>query len=77
MATKKATKAKVVEGGKDLLADLKAVGRKLEDAGRALMTTTEKTVKSAAEETLDMAEDAVAAAQKNLKKLRAALKKPS
>ena len=77
MATKKATKAKVVEGGKDLLTDLKAVGRKLEDAGRALMTTTEKTVKSAAEETLDMAEDAVAAAQKNLKKLRAALKKSS
>jgi hypothetical protein len=60
---------------KDLMEDLKAIGLKLEEAGRALATTAGKTVKTVAAETLDMAEDAIALAQKNLKKARAEMKK--
>jgi hypothetical protein len=60
---------------KELLKDLEAIGRKLEDVGRALVTTTGKTMKSAADETLQMAEDALISAQKNLKKVRAGMKK--
>ena len=40
---------------KDLLNDLKTIGRNLEDVGRALVSTTGRTVRSAAEETLDRA----------------------
>jgi len=60
---------------KELMNDLKAIGLKLEEVGRALATTAGKTVKSVAAETLDMAEDAIALAQKNLKKARAEMKK--
>src|SRR5690242_11791111 len=50
---------------KDLLKDLEAIGRKLQDVGRTLVTATGKTVKSAADETLEIAEDALSAAHKN------------
>jgi hypothetical protein len=70
MATKSVDK-------KELLKDIAAIGRKLEDVGRALVTATGKTVKSAADETLQMAEDALTSAQKNLKKVRAGMKKNS
>ncbi len=59
----------------DVRKDLKDIGRKLEDVGRKLATATGRSVKNAADETRDMAVDALAAARKSLAKLRAEMKK--
>lgn len=59
----------------DVLQDLKDLGRKLEDVGRKLATATGRNVKTAADETLDVTEDALVAARKRLAKIRAEMKK--
>ncbi len=60
---------------KDVLQDLKDLGRKIEDVGRKLATATGRNVKTAADATLDVAEDALVAARKRLAKVRAEMKK--
>jgi hypothetical protein len=59
----------------DVRKELKEIGRKLEDVGRKLATATGRSVKNAADETLDMADGALTAARKSLAKLRAEMKK--
>jgi hypothetical protein len=53
---------------KELLKEVEALGRKVQEAGRAFVTNTSTTMRTAAEDTLDMAEDAIAAARKSLRK---------
>ncbi len=60
---------------KHMLDDLKDLGRKLEDVGRKLATATGRTVKTAAGDTLDVADDALVAARKRIAKVRAGMKK--
>jgi len=59
----------------ELMQDLETLGRKLQEAGKALVKETGNVMAAAAEDTLVVADDALVAARKQLAKVKTELKK--
>jgi hypothetical protein len=63
------------DDGTQLVQDLEVLGRKLQEAGKALVRGTGDVMAAAAADTIVVADDALVAAHKQLAKVKAELKR--